>query len=139
MANENNLTPWQPGQSGNPAGKPKGTKHLSTWIQEMMEDDNFTRKLANGRSKKEAPVKAIVTTLMNKALDGDMKAFDLLAKYGYGTRLDVTSKDKEVQPFFGLGSGGQKYVRNMTDEQLDAVIERKEAEWKKEVQQGQTT
>src|ERR1700722_1570347 len=101
MANEQNLKPWKPGQSGNPAGKPKGTRHLSAWIQEMMEDEQFTRKLANGRSKKEMPVKAIVGTLIAKALDGDMRAIDLLAKYGYGTKLDLTLKD---EPFsFTLG------------------------------------
>jgi hypothetical protein len=110
MANEQNLKPWKPGQSGNPAGKPPGTRHLSTWIQEMMEDDQFTRKLANGKTKKEMPVKAIVSTLITKALDGDMKAIDLLAKYGYGTRLDLTTKE---QPFsFSLGDSGRQFVKH---------------------------
>jgi hypothetical protein len=102
MANEQNLKPWKPGQSGNPTGKPKDIKHLSTWIQEFMEDENFTRTLANGRHKKEAPVKSIVSVLIHKAVDGDMKAFDLLAKYGYGTRVDITSKDQQLpMPLLG--------------------------------------
>ncbi len=68
----------------------------------MMEDESFTRKLANGKTKKEAPVKAIVIALIGKALDGDLKAVDLLAKYGYGTKVDVTSKDKQLPvPIFG--------------------------------------
>lgn len=105
MANEQNLKPWQPGQSGNPAGKPKGTRHLSTWIQEMMEDDRFEQRLRNGQVKYEAPVKAIVTVLIQRAIEGDLKAFDLLAKYGYGTRLDITSKDQllPVPILSGLG------------------------------------
>ena len=110
MANTQNLRPWQPGQSGNPAGKPKGTKHNSTWIQEMMEDDQFTRKLANGRTKKEMPVKAIVGTLIAKALDGDMRAIDLLAKYGYGTKLDLTSKEQLLS--FTLGDNGRQFVKS---------------------------
>ncbi len=96
MANEQNLKPWKPGTSGNPLGKPKGTKHLSTWIQEMMEDDKFICKLSNGKTIKKAPVVAIVSTLINKAVTGDMKAIDLLAKYGYGTKTDVTSNYKEL-------------------------------------------
>lgn len=102
MANAQNLRPWQSGQSGNPAGKPKGTKHFSTWIQEMMEDEQFVRKLANGKSKREAPVKAIVATLITKALDGDLKAIDLLAKYGYGSRHDITTDSQPLPaPIFG--------------------------------------
>jgi hypothetical protein len=111
MANTQNLKPWKSGQSGNPAGKPKGTKHLSTWIQELMEDENFTRKLANGRQKREAPVRAIVSVLITKAVDGDMKAFDLLAKYGYGTRVDITSKDQQLPaPLLG-GISVEKYIK----------------------------
>lgn len=113
MTNTQNLKPWKPGQSGNPAGKPKGTKHLSTWIQEMMEDDQFTRKLANGRIKKEMPVKAIVSTLITKAVEGDMRAIDLLAKYGYGTKLDLTTKDN---PFsFTLGDDAKRFVHYQAD------------------------
>jgi hypothetical protein len=107
MANNQNLKPWKPGQSGNPSGKPQGAKHLSTWIQEMMEDEKFTHKITSGKTIREAPVKAIVTTLIRKALEGDMKAFDLLAKYGYGTRLDLTSKD---QLPFNFGLDASKYV-----------------------------
>ena len=39
MANQDNLKSWLPGQSGNPSGKPKGIKNLSTWIREFLEDE----------------------------------------------------------------------------------------------------
>jgi hypothetical protein len=97
VANEANLKPWKPGTSGNPAGKPKGTKHLSTRIREMLEDDTFEQKLTNGQLIKGAPAEAIIRTLITKAVAGDMRAFNLLAKYGYGTKLDVTS-DYEPLP-----------------------------------------
>ena len=123
MSNTQNLKPWKPGQSGNPAGKPKGTKHFSTWIQEMMEDDQFTRKLANGRTKKEMPVKAIVSTLITKALDGDMRAIDLLAKYGYGTKIDLTSKDQPLS--FSLGDAGRRFVKHVSEEPpFDPAVDR---------------
>src|SRR5665213_3510669 len=110
MANEQNLQSWQPGQSGNPSGKPKGTKHLSKWIQEMMEDESFEQKLSDGTVLKGAPVKAIVMTLLTKGIAGDMKAIDLLGKYGYGSKLDVTSDDKPLPtPIYGgLSSSGGK-------------------------------
>lgn len=79
-------TQWKAGQSGNPDGKPKGTKHLSTWIKEMMEDDHFEYKVNNTVSIKGAPIHAILTVLVNKAIRGDLRAFELIAKYGYGTK-----------------------------------------------------
>jgi hypothetical protein len=115
MANQQNLKPWQSGQSGNPAGKPKGTKHLATWIQELMEDEDYIRKIASGRTIKEAPIKAIVSTLMLKALEGDLRAFDLLAKYGYGIKHDVTTKDQAF-PFPILsGFSTDKYIKHVDE------------------------
>lgn len=35
--NNDNLKPFQPGQSGNPSGKPKGAKHYSTLLKEALE------------------------------------------------------------------------------------------------------
>jgi hypothetical protein len=120
MANQQNLKSWKPGQSGNPAGKPKGTKHLSTWIREMLEDDSFTAKLASGKTAKGAPVKAIIQSLAVKALEGDMKAFDLLAKYGYGTKVDATSKDQPLN----FNNGVDRFINR--DDQLayDPVSDR---------------
>ena len=31
---ENNLSPWKPGQSGNPSGRPKGTRNLAGYVLE---------------------------------------------------------------------------------------------------------
>ena len=31
---ENNLSPWQPGQSGNPSGRPRGTRDLAGYVLE---------------------------------------------------------------------------------------------------------
>ena len=33
-SSENNLSPWQPGQSGNPSGRPKGTRDLAGYVLE---------------------------------------------------------------------------------------------------------
>lgn len=39
--------PWlfKPGQSGNPGGRPKGTKSLKTYVQEMLRDMTDEEKL----------------------------------------------------------------------------------------------
>ena len=114
MSNPENLTPWKPGQSGNPACKPKGTKHLSTHIQELLNDEEFETMLSDPRegwkTYKGAPVKAIVKVMSIKAMQGDVKAFDALAKYGYGQKLEVEH------------SGEINTPKQLTDEELDERI-----------------
>ncbi len=110
MANEQNLKSWQAGQSGNPNGKPKGTKHLSRWIQELMEDEAFEQKLSDGTIIKGAPIKAIIMVLLTKAINGDTRAIDLIGKYGYGAKVDITSNDRPLPtPIYGgLSCNGLK-------------------------------
>ena len=36
--NPNNLSPWKPGQSGNPSGRPKGTRDLAGYVLETTDD-----------------------------------------------------------------------------------------------------
>jgi len=114
VANPQNLTPWQPGQSGNPAGKPKGYKHISTWIQEMLNDEEFTTWLPDVRDGfkeyKGAPIKAIVRTATIKAASGDKDSREWLAKYGYGQKLEVEH------------SGEISTAKTLTDEELNARI-----------------
>lgn len=102
MANEQNLKPWKTGQSGNPRGKPKGSKHLATRIQDMLQDELFKQKLSDGTMLKGAPVEVLIRALIIKAAEGDLRAFDLLGKYGYGNKVDVTTDGKELPtPIYG--------------------------------------
>jgi len=50
------------GCSGNPAGRPVGSKNKSTQFRELLEDD----------------LPALISVLRNKALEGDMNAMRLL-------------------------------------------------------------
>lgn len=100
---------WKPGQSGNPKGKPKGTKHLSTYIQEALTDDNFELKLKDGSILREMPIKAIIKTAVAKSVGGDTRAMEWLAKHGYGEKLnlEVTDTRKEILERYGLSNAGE--------------------------------
>lgn len=98
MPNPQNLTPFtakdsrasEAGLKGGAAKK--GSKHLSTWIQELLHDEQFQATILKGLKIVEfkgAPIKAIVEAQMIKALNGDSKAFDALGKYGYGTKQEI--------------------------------------------------
>lgn len=44
--------PWQPGQSGNPAGRPKGSKNSATLMQQELTEQLLSNKKLQGRAKK---------------------------------------------------------------------------------------
>ncbi|SRR5260221_7727599 len=75
-------------------GNKKGHKHLSFHIQELLNDEDFTAWIPDAREGfkefKGAPMKAILKALAIKASQGDVKAFDALAKYGYGQKIQLT-------------------------------------------------
>ena len=97
----NKDTQFKPGQSGNPDGKPKGTLSLSTHIQNLLNDEDFSAWVSDPkvgvREVTGAPMKAIVQALIVKAINGDTKAFDMLGKYGYGSKVDVTSNGETLK------------------------------------------
>lgn len=84
--------PFQPGQSGNPAGKPPGTKHLTTKVREALE------KIAEGTntSHEELLVKAI---LKKAIVDGDAASQKLIWNYLDGMpsqSIEVTDKTLKI-------------------------------------------
>lgn len=94
------LIPFQPGQSGNPAGAKKGTLHLSTHIQNLLNDEEFEANILDSKKGlieyKGAPVKAIIQVAIKHALNGDQRWAEWLAKHGYGDKLDITTNGKEL-------------------------------------------
>lgn len=90
-------TQFKKGKSGNPAGKPKGTKHLSTYIRQMLFDENFKALLPHPtegfKEHKGAPIEAIVSTALIRAMVGEKESREWLAKYGYGTKIELTGPD----------------------------------------------
>lgn len=90
-------TQFPPGQSGNPAGKPKGARSLSTIIRNLLEgEDDFNWELlpdnpAELKKKYEntVPFEAIVYVASGQAMRGDQAAREWLRKAGYGDKLDI--------------------------------------------------
>jgi len=73
MANVHNLTPFKPGQSGNPKGRPKLPD-----LKQVMADILGEEK--DGKSALEA----IVAKLRQLAAQGNIKAAEVLLSRGYG-------------------------------------------------------
>ena len=83
--------PFQKGQSGNPAGRPKLRD-----IKEVLTD------LLSQEKNKQQLVDAVMTVVVNKALKGDLKAADMLLSYTYGKptqKTEITGADGEKIDF----------------------------------------
>lgn len=72
-----NLKPWEKGQSGNPEGRPKGSRNRSTIVREWL-DANAT----DGEKGKVAD--QLVRALIQTALKGNVQAFRELMDSAYG-------------------------------------------------------
>jgi len=69
-------TRFQPGQSGNPRGRPKGTKNLKTDLMEELSEKIVIRE--GDRSQKVSKQRAFVKTLVARTLKGDARSATLL-------------------------------------------------------------
>ena len=69
-------TRFQKGQSGNPKGRPRGKKNMSTLLNTALNASIIV--VENGRCKKITKREAIVTQLVNKSASADLKATQIV-------------------------------------------------------------
>src|SRR3954466_6434232 len=69
-------TRFQKGRSGNPKGRPRGKKNMSTLLSAAL--DAWIIVVENGRRKKITKREAIVTQLVNKSASADLKATQIV-------------------------------------------------------------
>lgn len=72
------LTPYPPGISGNPAGKPKGARNRQTIYREHLEKTGKSGQVVDD----------IILAAIDKALTGDITALKELMDSGYGKVAD---------------------------------------------------
>ena len=63
---------FKKGQSGNSAGRPKGTKNMATYLDEILRQRISVRE--GGKVKKMSKAEAMLHNLYHKAMKGDSKA-----------------------------------------------------------------
>lgn len=83
---------WQPGESGNPKGRPKKGYSISEMMKELLESDPEKKR-------------ALVEAILAKAMTGDVAAMKAIWNYMDGMPLqatDVTSQGEKVSGFIYL-------------------------------------
>ncbi|MGL4562710.1 MAG: DUF5681 domain-containing protein [Brevinema sp.] len=71
-------TQFRKGASGNPKGRPKGSKNLKTILKKELEEKMTIQE--KGKTKKVTKQEAIVKTLVNNTLKGDKNAMQALLR-----------------------------------------------------------
>ncbi|MFC6637158.1 hypothetical protein GV827_16105 [Sulfitobacter sp. JBTF-M27] len=70
---------FRKGQSGNPEGRPRGSRNFDTEILEALR--NTVRMKEQGKIRNVSSQKAILRRLIEKALNGDIRAIALVMSY----------------------------------------------------------
>ena len=69
-------TPFQPGQSGNPAGRPLGSRDRSSLLRRWLDTPMTVAPLADDATPELGTVEdAVAVALLRRALTGDSRAF----------------------------------------------------------------
>ena len=103
MAGIDNLTPWPPGTSGNPAGREKGSRNWASIVQDLLNDSDLAESLLEEKPGwwDKLPNKnmheAIGVAMGIKAMNGDVKAATWVRKTAYGDKLDLTTDGQPVK------------------------------------------
>jgi hypothetical protein len=96
---------WKPGRSGNPKGRPKGSKNESTILREVLQHKIDIRG-KTGRVRKISVLEGIHLKVADDALRGNIKSAGfLLNRYavmvsGELERQDLSDDDREVLEAF---------------------------------------
>jgi Family of unknown function (DUF5681) len=88
-------TQFQPGQSGNPNGRPKGAKNLKTDLADELQERIVLREGSERRTVSKQ--RAMLKRLMERALHGDTKAASLIINM-VARFLDQTEDEEHATP-----------------------------------------
>jgi len=94
MANEQNLKPFEKGKPGGP-GRPKGVPNSKTRLLRILELVQKKRNPVTGEDEEFSIAEQMDLQLIKKALNGDLKAYEILmdrleGKAKQSTELEVT-------------------------------------------------
>ena len=79
-----NLKPFEKGESGNPNGRPKGSKNRSTIARQWLEVNQLLKNPLTGEQETMSQEDLMTLALIKKAREGDVNAYKALMDSGYG-------------------------------------------------------
>jgi hypothetical protein len=104
LKNSNRAGQFQPGQSGNPKGRPKKEQSLTNIMREML--DEIRETPGDDKSKKIELKILLVRKMIDMALEGDMTAMRHVFQYIDGMPLQKIELSTEQEFIDALRSEG---------------------------------
>ena len=99
---EKNLIPFEKGKSGNPNGRPKGSRNRSSIAKYWLEiEQNLNNPLTNEKQKM-SQEDLMTLALIKKAREGDVNAYKALMDSGYGSPVQQIHEDRINYDFSNL-------------------------------------
>lgn len=105
MANNENLKPFKPGQSGNPAGRKKGSKNRSTIAREWLAANTNIKNPLTGQSEDLSQEDIITLALIKKARRGNVAAYQALMDSAWGKPTQQVHNIHQEGIFTGIDLG----------------------------------
>ena len=94
-----NLKPFEEGKSGNPNGRPKGSRNRSTIVKELLEFASSQKNVLTGEQETLTQEQAITLAMLLKAGKGDVNAYKALMDSCYGAPKQTTDTNLSVSDF----------------------------------------
>jgi len=92
MANEDNLIPYKKGQSGNPKGRPVGSKNRSSIAKKWLCVEQNLKNPLTSELEDMSQEDLMTLALIKKAREGDTQAYQKLMDSAYGAPLQQIDK-----------------------------------------------
>ncbi len=108
MANEQNLTPWKPGQSGNPAGRPRGTENSATRLRRLLDAVQKAKSPVTKQDEEFTTLELMDAAMISRALRGDVIAYREILDRAEGkvpTKQEVSGQLELVKKQYKLPDG----------------------------------
>lgn len=121
MANNDNLKPFPAGQSGNPNGRPKGSRNRATVLRELLEV-KIKLNMPDGSVLDGTLEEAMALGLIQKAMKGSPQAFREAMDSVYGKNVERIDHTTGGKPLATAAD-----VRNLSPEQKRQLLEMKRA------------
>jgi hypothetical protein len=101
MAGKGQIEPrWEKGESGNPKGRPKGSKNRSTIAKYWLEINQKLKNPLTGAEETMSQEDLMTLALIKKAREGDVSAYKALMDSGYGAPIQQVEQTIIEQPLF---------------------------------------